>query len=104
MMVPIRMPPRPLRRVLRFTGQIFARRPRADGSSFRRPASARREEYCMQDLTQRLAEAAARGMTPSLWADVKGDRIAIHDPIGTRTFAQTNANANRVARLLRDHG
>jgi long-chain acyl-CoA synthetase len=58
----------------------------------------------MQDLNQRLLEAAGRGMIPSVWADVKGDTVAVHDPIQTRTFRQINANANRVARLLRAEG
>ncbi|MFI4976828.1 MAG: AMP-binding protein [Caulobacterales bacterium] len=58
----------------------------------------------MQDIQQRLIEASARGMTSSLWADVKGDQIAVWDHIGTRTFRELNDNANRVVRLLRDNG
>src|SRR5260370_21838685 len=58
----------------------------------------------MQDILQRLAEAAAKGMTPSLWADLKGDQIAIFDPIGTHTFRKINESANRIVRLLRDRG
>lgn len=51
-----------------------------------------------------LTEAALTGMTGAVWADLKGDQIAIHDPLGTRTFFEVNANANRVVRLLRAHG
>jgi long-chain acyl-CoA synthetase len=39
-----------------------------------------------------------------VWASEKPDAVAIHDPIGTRTFGEVNANANRVVRLLRAHG
>ncbi|MFI4935743.1 MAG: AMP-binding protein [Caulobacterales bacterium] len=58
----------------------------------------------MPDIEQRLFDAAAKGMTASLWADVKGDQIAIYDPIGTRTFRQVNDNTNRIVRLLRARG
>jgi long-chain acyl-CoA synthetase len=58
----------------------------------------------MQGLLERLVAAAATGMTASVWASEKPDAIAIHDPIGTRTFGEVNANANRVVRLLRAHG
>src|ERR1035438_2376293 len=43
-------------------------------------------------------------MTSSVWASVKPDAIAVHDIQGGRTFADLNANANRIVRLLRDHG
>jgi len=58
----------------------------------------------MQDLLSRLTAAAFTGMTASVWADVKGDEIAIHDPIGTRTFREINENANRLVRFLRGQG
>src|ERR1700723_2395123 len=58
----------------------------------------------MQDLLQRQSEAAANGMSHSLWAELKGDQIAIHDPIGTRTFHEINAAANKIVRLLRERG
>jgi long-chain acyl-CoA synthetase len=58
----------------------------------------------MQDLGQRLIEAASRGMSASVWAKEKPHVVAIHDPTGTRTFFEINANANRLARLLRGHG
>ncbi len=58
----------------------------------------------MESLGEELAGLAARGMTASLWARRKPGEIAIHDPLGTRTFFDLNANANRLARLLRAHG
>jgi long-chain acyl-CoA synthetase len=58
----------------------------------------------MSDLLERQAQAAMSGMSHSLWAELKGDTVAIHDPIGTRTFKQINEAANRVARLLRERG
>jgi long-chain acyl-CoA synthetase len=58
----------------------------------------------MADLMTRLVAAAATGMTASVWAHEKPHEIAIHDPIGTRTFHQVNDNANRLVRLLRAHG
>src|SRR5579864_1053625 len=58
----------------------------------------------MSDILQRQSEAAARGMSHSLWAELKGDQVAIWDPIGTRTFRQVNEAANRIVRLLRQRG
>jgi long-chain acyl-CoA synthetase len=58
----------------------------------------------MPDLMSRLVDAAFTGMTASVWADVKPNEIAVYDPFGTRNFHQINANANRVVRLLREHG
>ena len=58
----------------------------------------------MQDLLSRLNAAALTGMTASVWADIKADEIAIHDPNGTRTFGQLNGNANRFVRFLRAQG
>jgi long-chain acyl-CoA synthetase len=58
----------------------------------------------MADLMERLTAAAHVGMTASIWAELKPDAVAIHDPIGKRTFAEVNANANRIVRLLRSHG
>ena len=56
-------------------------------------------------LDDRLAAAAASGMTASVWAEVQGDRPFIHNPDGsTRSFAEVNATANRIVRLLRSHG
>ncbi len=58
----------------------------------------------MPDLTERLHQAAAVGMTASVWAKEKPGAVAIHDPLGTRNFHDVNANANRIVRLLRSHG
>ncbi|MGF6313388.1 long-chain acyl-CoA synthetase [Bradyrhizobium sp. i1.8.4] len=58
----------------------------------------------MQNLLQRQTAAAAKGMSHSLWADLRGNKIAIHDPNGARTFRQVNEAANRIVRLLRERG
>jgi long-chain acyl-CoA synthetase len=59
----------------------------------------------MEDLAERLRDAASKGMTSAFWAQVKGDRVAVYDPDGrTHSFAKINANANRIVRLLRGHG
>lgn len=65
----------------------------------------------MEDLKERvsldeaLTEAAAVGMSYAVWAKVHPDKAAVHDPNGrTRTFGEINANANRLARLFRQHG
>ena len=57
----------------------------------------------MTDLT-RLAEADARGMFTSFWAQVKPTAPAVYDRFGSRSFAEVNASANRIVRLLRRHG
>jgi len=56
---------------------------------------------------QNIAELllTRRATMLSVWAAVKPDAIAVHDPSGrTKTFAQVNANANRIARLIRQSG
>ena len=56
-------------------------------------------------LGDRLDEAALVGMTTAVWAEVQGDKVAIHDPTGkTHSFAKINAQANRLARLFRQSG
>ncbi len=56
-------------------------------------------------LDQALEAAAAVGMTTAVWAKVHPDKPAVIDPNGrVRTFAEVNANANRLARLFRQHG
>jgi long-chain acyl-CoA synthetase len=46
-----------------------------------------------------------RATMTSVWASVKPNAIAVYDPSGrTRTFGEINANANRIARLLRHSG
>ena len=52
-----------------------------------------------------LRRAADLGMAPAFWAERQPDKTAIFEMTGpTRTFGQLNANANRIARLLRDRG
>src|SRR5260221_10938923 len=58
----------------------------------------------MQDLTDRLTAAPAKGLAASVWADVKRGQTPIFDKHGETTFDQVNAAANRVTRLLRAHG
>ncbi|MFN3512833.1 MAG: AMP-binding protein [Phenylobacterium sp.] len=65
----------------------------------------------MEDLKERvsldeaLSQASTVGMTMAVWAKVKPDAVAVHDPSGrTKTFGEVNANANRLARLLRQRG
>src|SRR5678816_359738 len=56
-------------------------------------------------LDDRLTAAATNGMTLAVWAQVQGDKAFIHNPDGsTRSFAEVNANANRIVRLLRAKG
>ena len=64
-------------------------------------------------MAGRLDEAAAaelharamEGMAPAFWATRQPDKVAIYAmPGATRTFGDLNAQANRIARLLRAHG
>ena len=56
-------------------------------------------------LDDRLNEAAATGMTISVWAGIKPDATFIHDPDGTtHSWGKVNAQANRLVRLLRGYG
>jgi long-chain acyl-CoA synthetase len=50
------------------------------------------------------ASANARGMLLSWWAARVPDRPALITAYGDRTFGQLNANANRLARILRARG
>ncbi|HKE74648.1 MAG TPA: AMP-binding protein [Acidimicrobiales bacterium] len=56
------------------------------------------------DSDARFDQAAAVGMSVAHWADVQADAPAIVSPLGDRTFAELNANANRLARALRARG
>jgi long-chain acyl-CoA synthetase len=59
----------------------------------------------IEELGRQVSEAAQSGMQPAVWARLQPDRAAIHDITGQdRTFGELNANANRVARLLRQAG
>src|SRR5947199_8695327 len=48
--------------------------------------------------------AAANGMILALHAQAAPDRPAFVSEAGNRTFAELNANANRLARALRKRG
>ena len=59
----------------------------------------------IEELARQMDEAAKVGMQPAVWARLQPDRVAIYDYTGQdRTFGELNANANRVARLLRSAG
>jgi long-chain acyl-CoA synthetase len=61
-----------------------------------------------EDLSRYLPEAqaaAASGMTQAVWARVQPDAVQVYDPDGrARTWAEVNAAANRIVRLLRARG
>ena len=48
--------------------------------------------------------AAAQGMLHAWWAARIPDRLALITPHGDRTYADLNADINRVARALRERG
>lgn len=55
-----------------------------------------------EELAARVEQAAEVGMATAIWADLQPDRVAVIDAAGaSRTWREFNANANRVARLLR---
>lgn len=57
------------------------------------------------ELAARFNEAAQVGMHIAIWADLKPNAVAIYDYTGQdRTWGEMNANANRVARRLREAG
>jgi long-chain acyl-CoA synthetase len=57
------------------------------------------------ELAAMVNEAGRTGMQPAVWARLQPDRIAVYDYVGqTRTFGELNANANRLARRLREAG
>ncbi|HEX8805265.1 MAG TPA: AMP-binding protein [Acidimicrobiales bacterium] len=51
-----------------------------------------------------LRAAAATGMTAAHWAARQPDTPAVVSPHGDRTFAELNANANRLVRAVRRRG
>ena len=57
-----------------------------------------------QGFVDELNAHAALGMTAAFWAKKKPDRVCVFDREGTRTFGEINANANRLARVVRDAG
>jgi AMP-binding enzyme len=48
----------------------------------------------------RIAELAAQGMLPALYARLKPDAISVYGAHSKRTFAELNANANRLVAAL----
>jgi len=57
-----------------------------------------------QDITADYDAAARVGMIPAYWARRQPDVPAIVSPHGDRTFAELDANANRLARAWRSRG
>jgi long-chain acyl-CoA synthetase len=57
-----------------------------------------------EDVTADYDAAARVGMIPAYWAGRQPDMPAIVSPHGDRTFAELDANANRLARAWRRHG
>ncbi len=56
-------------------------------------------------LMERMDAAALQGMQLAVWADLQPDAVCVVDPDGTEhSFAQVNAGANRLVRLLRAQG
>ena len=53
---------------------------------------------------EELHAAADRGMLFAYWAERLGDDVALVSGAGNRTFAELNANANRLVRVLRARG
>src|SRR5918994_2727422 len=56
------------------------------------------------DADTRYDEAAKVGMVAAHWAAEQPGEPAIVSPLGNRTFAELNANANRLVRALRARG
>ena len=54
--------------------------------------------------TTERERAASTGMWLAMWAAHQGDAPAVLSPSGDRTFAELNANVNRLARALRAAG
>jgi long-chain acyl-CoA synthetase len=56
-------------------------------------------------LSERLEAAALTGMTLAVWAEAQPDKACVINPDGrVHTFAEVNASANRLVRLLRGAG
>jgi long-chain acyl-CoA synthetase len=63
------------------------------------------DSMSLDDLAALVNAAARTGMQPAVWARLQPERIAVYDYAGqTRTFGELNANANRLARRLREAG
>ncbi|MET0183403.1 MAG: AMP-binding protein [Caulobacterales bacterium] len=55
-------------------------------------------------LAEEMTKAQSAGMLTALWAKETPDRPAAYDKYGMRTFAQVNARANQIVKLLRSRG
>ncbi len=53
---------------------------------------------------ERFIEAVTKGMSLAYWAERQPEVMAVVSPHGDRTFAELNANANRLVRALRARG
>ena len=58
----------------------------------------------MSDVAAALEQARLTGMTVAVWAHAAPDRLAVEGYSGARTYGELNANANRLARRLREAG
>jgi long-chain acyl-CoA synthetase len=56
------------------------------------------------EFLERLVADQAVGMGVASWAKVKPNAVAVIDRFTKRTWAELNANANRLARLFRESG
>src|SRR5262245_13304629 len=72
--------------------------------SSRRPEPIGGIQPMTDDREARFDAAARIGMTAAHWAVEQPDAPAIVSPLGDRTFAELNANANRLVRALRAQG
>ena len=57
-----------------------------------------------QDFAHELEASIENGMLIAYHAESQGDLSAVVTPYGERTFAQLNGNANKLVRLLEQHG
>jgi len=63
------------------------------------------DSVSVEALAREIEVAAGVGMQPAVWAEHQPDRIAVYDYTGQdRTFGELNAQANRIACLLREAG
>src|SRR3984957_9365177 len=82
-----------------------ARQGRGDGRDRTSMSDVLEADDALAALEAEVNAAAAVGMQPAVWAGRQPDRVAIYDYTGQdHTFGELNANANRVARLLRQAG
>src|SRR6202034_3901518 len=78
---------------------------RAMSGSVRETSAMAFDSMSLDDLAALVNAAARTGMQPAVWARLQPERIAVYDYAGqTRTFGELNANANRLARRLREAG